>query len=102
MHDIRKGSHLEKRQPSANFANFAGTFRPGAARAGYQEVIRFMHFKRPDRTTAVYLTEFELPRRKAEAKIVLGGGSPPEFVPIVSTRNATLPTDRESLVLAIT
>ena len=47
-----------------------------------------------------YLFEFDVSRRKAEARVAKGGAFPHAFASLVCMRNAALKTNGESLLLA--
>ena len=77
-----------------------GRFAPGATDAIFQEVAKFTNLKRTDHTTDVYLLAFDVLREKAEARMVMGSGSPDEFVSILCMQNAALSENEASLALA--
>ena len=64
-------------------------FAPGAIGAIFQDVVKFMNFKRGDQSVDTYLMEFDVTRMEAEARMLMGGGFPDEFASVPRTRNAT-------------
>ena len=59
-----------------------------------------MHFERMGRAMDEYLVRSEVPQQPAEARMVMGGGSPVEFVSILRMQHSRLPENEKSLVLA--
>ena len=57
-------------------------FAPGAAGSFYQDVVRFLQFKRPGQPADVSVVEFDVLRRKAASKMRTDGGFPEAFVSI--------------------
>ena len=73
---------------------------PSAIDAVCQEVIRLSHSGMTDQTTGVYLLAFDVPRNKADERMVSGGGFPNEFVSILHMQNASFSKYGKSLVSA--
>ena len=65
-------------------------FAPEAIDSKYQHVVRFLHFKRAEKTMGLCLARFDLPRREAESWIRMGGLSPETSAPISRMQNASL------------
>ena len=63
---------------------------PGAIDAIYQEVTKVSISKRTDQTADAYSMEFDVFREKAEARMVMGGGSHDDFVSTLCMHNASL------------
>ena len=53
-----------------------------------QEVAKLLNLERADQASDVYLMDFDVSREKAEARMVMGGGFPNEFVSILCVQNA--------------
>ena len=64
-------------------------FEPDTIDVIYQEGAKFMNFRRADHAMDVYLIEFDVSREKAEARMVMGIGSPANSSP--SSTCATRP-----------
>ena len=56
---------------------------PDAADAIFQEVVRLAHYGRTDQSMGAFLLEFHAHWRKSEAGMVMGGGFPEEYFPIL-------------------
>ena len=77
-----------------------GRFAPDATDAIYQDVAKFMNFKRVDQTVDTYLMEFDVMREKAEARMGMGHGFPDEFASVLCVQNAALLGNGKSMGLA--
>ena len=62
---------------------------------------RFTNFKRPGQTTDVYLTDPDVLREKAEARMAMGSGFPDEFVSIHCVQHASLVLSSNHNTLAL-
>ena len=63
-------------------------FAPDAFGSIFQDMAKFMNFKRTDQDMDTYLMEFDILRRKAEARMIKGGGFPDGIASVPSARNA--------------
>ena len=66
-------------------------FAPDAIDLISQDMVKFILFKRTDQPMDTYIIEFEMLRRKAEARMVMGPGFLVEFVSVLCMRNGALP-----------
>ena len=73
---------------------------PGVVNSVYQEVARFLRFKRADRSADAFLVGFDLLRRKAEFKVQMGGGFPEAYAVALCLQNAALSRRTASADLA--
>ena len=69
-------------------------FGPEAADATHQQVTRFMEYRLMYQSIDEFVAKFDLLRRKAGSKMEMGAGFPEQFVSILRTNNAGLPTRR--------
>ena len=74
-------------------------FRPDSLDSAYQDVARFLQFKRGAQTMCQFLGRFDL-RRKAGVRAQMGGSFPETSVWTTRIQNASLPRAEKSLVLA--
>ena len=65
-------------------------FTPDALGAGYQDVLRFQHFKRVTQSVGEHAVKFDLLRRKAETCTHPGGSFPAAFASVLCLQNASL------------
>ena len=65
-------------------------FAPDAIDSILHAMAKFMHFKRTGQDMGTYLIEFDMLRRKAEARMIMGGGFPDEFASVLCMQNAAL------------
>ena len=72
----------------------------GAIEAIYQEMAKFMNFKRTDKTMDVYLMGSDVLRETTEARMFVGSGFPGEFVSILRIQSAPLSKNGEIPPLA--
>ena len=77
-------------------------FAPDTAGPIYQEVARFLQFRRTDQPTDRYTVEFDLLRCKAEPKMQMGAGFPETFVFVLRMQDAAPSRLEKSLASAST
>ena len=65
-----------------------------------QDVVRFSRFEGTEQTMDVFLAEFDVLTRKAEAKKPTGAASPEQFAPVIRAQNAALYRFEKSLISA--
>ena len=75
-------------------------FAPDAADAIHQKVVRFTHFRRAEQSIDTCTAEFDLLRRTAASKLNMGPGFAEQFIPILRMKNAGLPRQAKSLLMA--
>ena len=75
-------------------------FAPDAIDSVFQDVAKFMYFNRMDQKMGTYLLEFDMLRRKAEARMLIGSGFPDECVSALRTQNASLSENEKTLAPA--
>ena len=63
-------------------------FAPDAIDSIFRDVVKFMYFKRLGQTMDTYLLDFDMLRRKAESRMLIGAGFPDEFVSVLCMQNA--------------
>ena len=56
---------------------------PDAIDSIFQDMVKFMYFKRTDQTMDTYTMEFETLRQKAESRMVVGAGFPDKFASVL-------------------
>ena len=66
----------------------------------FQDVAKFMYFRRLAQTMDTYLVEFDMLRLKAESRMLMGAGFPEEFVSVLCMQNAGLAENEKTAVLA--
>ena len=64
-------------------------FAPEKADCIFQDISKFMNFKRTTQDMDTYLLEFEMLRQRAEARFDMGTGFPDEFVSALCITNAS-------------
>ena len=77
-----------------------GGFAPDAIGSIPQDVAKFMYFKRTDQNADTYIMEFEMLRRKAEARMVMGFGYRDEFAAVLCMQHAGQTKDEKIMALA--
>ena len=75
-------------------------FLPDATDQVFQDVQRFLHYKRTDQPMERFILDFDVLRRKAERRIQTGFQFPDPFVSILCMTNACLSRQEMSLVIA--
>ena len=65
----------------------------------FQDMVKFMYFKLTGRNLATYLMEFDMLRRKAEARTIMGSGFPDSFVSALCAQGVALTKNVKTLVL---
>ena len=73
---------------------------PDAMDSIFQDMAKFTYFKRTGQNMDTYLMEFDMLRQKAEARMLMGSGSPDEFAPVLFVQNAALTKNEKTLALA--
>ena len=56
----------------------------------FQDISKFMNFKRTTQDMDAYMLEFDMLRRRAEARLALGTGFPDECASVLCMENASL------------
>ena len=64
----------------------------------FQDIAKSLYFKCPDQDEDTYLMEFDILRQKAEARMIMGGGSPDESVSVLCMQIAALAKNETTLV----
>ena len=75
-------------------------FRPNALGHAYQQATKFPPNNRLDQTAERYLLEFDVSRRNARARGIIGGAFPGGFVSISRMQNAALSGAEQTLGLS--
>ena len=75
-------------------------FAPDKADCIFQDVTKFLFFKRTTQDMDTYLLEFDMLRRRAEARFATGTGFPDEFAFVLCMQNASLTKNEGQLVIA--
>ena len=75
-------------------------FQPDALDDVYRQVAKLSQNARADRTTERYPSEFDVLRRKAEARLVMGRAFPDAFASNLRMESAALSKREKSLLLA--
>ena len=75
-------------------------FAPDAIHSIFQDVVKFMYFKRLGQKMDTFLMEFFSLRQKAESRMLMGAGFSGECVPVVCVQNAGLARNERTMVLA--
>ena len=75
-------------------------FAPDAYDCIFQDMVQFLYFKRAGQNMDTYPEEFDMLRKKAAARMLMGSGLPGGFVPSAGMRNAALTKNEKTLVLA--
>ena len=65
-------------------------FAPDKVGCIFQDISKFMNFKRTTQDMDTYLLEFEMLRQRAEARFDMGAGFPDEFASALCIQNASL------------
>ena len=73
---------------------------PDAIGSSFQDMAKFTYCERTGQNTDAALMEFDMLRQKAEARMISGSGFPDEFVSVLLTKDAALPKNEKTLVLA--
>ena len=75
-------------------------FAPDMVDCIFQDITKFMYFKRTTQEMDVYLLEFDILRQKAESRMSMGAGFPDEYVSVLCLQNANLSKNERQLVMA--
>ena len=75
-------------------------FAPDKVDCIFQDITKFMYFKRTTQEMDTYLLEFDILRQKAEARMSMGTGFPDEYVSVLCLQNASLSKHERQLVMA--
>ena len=62
-------------------------FAPDATDDIFQDMVKFTNFKRTGQNMDRNLTELDMLRQKAEARMLMGSGSPDEFASVLRVQN---------------
>ena len=65
-------------------------FAPDKADCIFQDIAKFLYFKRTTQDADTYLLEFDMLRQRAEARFAMGTGFPDEFASVLCMQNASL------------
>ena len=79
---------------------FGDYFKPEALDHVYQQVTKFLQYRRTGQTTGRDLLEFGFSRLKAEARALMGGAFPDGFAPTLFMQNEALSRNDKSSLLA--
>ena len=99
---LRSGgdSFMEGVDVATLIATLRHNYLPGATDQVYQEVAKFLNYKRAAQLMERFLLEFDMPRTKSEKKILQGLQFPGSFLSILRMQNAVIPRNEKSLVMA--
>ena len=75
-------------------------FAPDRVDCIFQDIIKFMNFKKTTQEMDTYLLEFDILRQKAEARMPMGTGFPDEFASVLCIQNANLTKSERQLVMS--
>ena len=75
-------------------------YLPDALDQVFQEVAKFLNYKRTDQLMERFLLEFQILHTKAERRIQSGFQSPDAFVSVLCMHNASLSTSQKYLIMA--
>ena len=64
-----------------------------------RDVVKFRYFERADQHMDTYSLEFDIPRQKGEARMLMGSGFPDEFVSVLCMKNASPSKKEKTLAL---
>ena len=75
-------------------------FAPDAIDSIFQDLVKFMNFKRTKRKMDTYIMEFEMLRAKAASRTLMGSGFPDAFVSVSRMQIAALSKNEKTIALA--
>ena len=73
-------------------------FAPDVIDSIFQDMVKFMNFRRSGQDADTHLMEFDVLRQKAESRMITGGRFPDEFVLAVCTQNASSAKNEKTLI----
>ena len=76
-------------------------FAPNKVDCIFQDITKFLNFKRATQDMDTYLLEFDMLRQRAEARFAMGAGFPDEFASALCMQNASLSLSKNERQLAI-